>query len=60
MPTDGCSVCMLYLPTFLLSVGLLTFVYIDSLMVLAKPWSSLCMMVKLSGLVLCPEMLLCP
>ena len=26
---------------------------------LAKPWSSLPMMVKLSGLVLCPEMLLC-
>ena len=29
-------------------------------MVLAKPWSSFPIMVKLSGLVLCPEMLLCP
>ena len=29
-------------------------------MVLAKPWSSLPIMVKLLGLVLCPVMLLCP
>ena len=29
----------LYLPTFLLSVGLLTLMYIDSWIVLARPWS---------------------
>ena len=33
--------------------------YIDLLMVLAEPWSSLPMMVKLSGLVPWPEWLLC-
>ena len=48
------------LTIFLLSVGLLTLMYIDSLMVLARPWSSLLIMVKLSALVLCPDWLLCP
>ena len=42
-----------------MSVGLLTLMYIDPQMVLAKSWSSLPMMVKLSGLVLCPDWLLC-
>ena len=49
----------LYLPTFLLSVGLLTLMYIDSLIVLARPWSSFPIMVKFSGLVLCPVWVLC-
>ena len=40
--------------------GLLTLMYIDSLIVLARPWSSLPIMIKLSGLVLCPDWLLCP
>ena len=44
----------LYLPTFLLSVGLLTMIYIDSLIILTGPWSSLPIMFKLSGVVLCP------
>ena len=48
------------LTTFLLGVGLLTLMYINSLMVLAKLWSFLPMMVKLTWLVLCPEWLLCP
>ena len=39
----------LYLPTFLLSVGLLTLMNIDSFIVLAGPWFSLSMMLKLSG-----------
>ena len=50
----------LYLPTFLMSVGLLTLMYIDSLIILAKPWSSFPMMLKFSGLVLCPAWVLCP
>ena len=36
----------LYLPTFLLSVWLLTLMCIDSLMALARPWSSLPIMIK--------------
>ena len=40
----------LYLPTFLLSVGLLTLMYIDSLIVLAMPWYSLPMMLSCLGL----------
>ena len=32
--------------------------YVDSLIVLVKQWSSLPVMVKLSRLILCPEMLL--
>ena len=39
----------LHLPTFLLSVGLLTLIYIDSFIVLARPWSSLPMMLTFSG-----------
>ena len=49
----------LYLPTFLLSVGLLTLMNIDSFIVLARPWSSLPMILKLSGVVLCPVWVLC-
>ena len=49
----------LYLPTFLFSVGLLTLMNIDSLIVLARSWSSLLMMLKLSGVVLCPFWVLC-
>ena len=32
--------CKLNLPTFLLKLGLLTLMYIDSLIVLGVPWSS--------------------
>ena len=39
----------LYLPTFLLSVGLLTLMYIDSLIVLARPWYSLPIILKFQG-----------
>ena len=42
-----------------ISVGLLTQMYIDSLIVLARPWSSLPMMLKFSGVVLCPVWVLC-
>ena len=70
MPTEGCSVHVLnrtlshiwwrlYLPTFLLSVWLLTLMYIDSLIVLARPWSSLPIILEFSGLVLCPVWVLC-
>ena len=45
----------LYLLTFLFECGVADLMYIDSLIVLAKPWSSLPMMVVLSGLVLCPQ-----
>ena len=44
----------LYLPIFILSVGLLTLTWIDSFIFLARPWSSLPMMLKFSGVVLCP------
>ena len=40
--------------------GLLTLMYIDSIIVLARPWPSIPIMVKLSGLVLCPDWLPCP
>ena len=43
----------------LLSVGLLTLMYIDSLIVLAMPWSSPAIMLKFSSLVLCPVWVLC-
>ena len=49
----------LYLPTFLLNVGLLILMNIDSFIVLARPWSSLPMILKLSGVVLCPVWVLC-
>ena len=42
-----------------ISVGLLTLMYIDSLIVLARPWSSLLIIVKFSELVLCPAWVLC-
>ena len=47
------SIILQYLSTFLLSVGLLTLMYIDSLVVLDKPWSCLPIMLKFSGVVLC-------
>ena len=47
------------LPIFLFSVELLPLMYIDSLIVLARPWSSLPMMLKLSGVMLCPVWVLC-
>ena len=39
---------------FWFKVGLFTLMKIDSLMVLACPWSSLPMMLKLSSVVMCP------
>ena len=49
----------LNLPMFLLKVGLLTLVYIDSFINLVRPWSSLPMMLKLSEVALCPVQRLC-
>ena len=40
---------------FWFNVGLFTLMTIDSLMVLASPWSSLPMMLKLSSVVMCPS-----
>ena len=40
--------CKLNFPIFLLNVGLLTVIYIDTLIVLAMPWSSLPIVWKLS------------
>ena len=51
------KVILIHIP---IACGVVDPYVIDSLMVLAKQWSFLPMMVKLSGLVLCPEMLLCP
>ena len=48
--------CKLYFPMFLLSLGLLPLMSMDSLIDLAKPCSSLPIMLKLSGLVLWPAM----
>ena len=50
---------MIVLTHFLFSMGLLTLMYVDSLIVLASPWSSLPIMLKFSGMVLCPVWLLC-
>ena len=44
----------LCLPIFLFSAGLLILMYIDSFIILARPWSSLPMILKLSGVVLFP------
>ena len=44
----------LYLHMFLLSVGLLTLMYIDTFIVLARPLSSLSIMLKFSWVVLWP------
>ena len=49
----------LYLPMFWFNVGLFTLIKIDSLMVLAFPWSSLPMMLKLASVVLCPVFCMC-
>ena len=54
------KVILTHFPIECEAVRLLTLMYIDSLMVLAKPWSSLPMMLKFSGLVLCPVLVLCP
>ena len=47
--------CKLNLPIFLLRVGLLTLMYMDSLIVLAVSWSSLPIIWKLSCEVVWPE-----
>ena len=49
----------LYLPIFLLCVGLLTLMYIDSSTVLARPWSSLPIMLIFSGVLLWSVWVLC-
>ena len=46
--------CKLNLPVFLFRVGLLTLMYIDSLIVLAMPWSSLPIILKLSCVIIWP------
>ena len=46
--------CRLNLPIFLLRVGLSTLMYIDSLIVLTMPWSSLPIIWKLSCVVVFP------
>ena len=48
-----------YFPMFLLSEGSLTLMNMASLMFLVLPCDSLCMMVKHSGLIGCPVVLLC-
>ena len=50
--------CKLNLPIFLFSVGLLTLMYIDPLIVLALLWSSLPIIWKLSWVVVWPVLLL--
>ena len=49
----------LYIQMFWFNAGLFTLMKIDSLMVLACPWSSLPMMLKLSSVVLCPVCCMC-
>ena len=49
----------LYLPMFWFNVGLFTLMKMDSLVVLASPWSSLSMMLKLSSVVMCPFWCVC-
>ena len=46
--------CKLNLPIYVLSVGLLTLIYIDSLIVLAVPWSSLHIIWKFSWVIVWP------
>ena len=50
--------CKLNLPIVLFSMGLLTLIYIDSLIVLAMPWSFLPIIWKLSWVVVWPVLLL--
>ena len=49
----------LYLPMFWFKAGLFTLMKMDSLMVLAFPWSSLPMMLKLVSVMLCPHCCMC-
>ena len=49
----------LHLPMFWFNVGLFTLMKMDSLMVLALPWSSLPMMLKLVSVMLCPVCCTC-
>ena len=49
----------LYFPIFLFRVGLLTLMYIDSLMVLARLFSSLAMILKLFNVVTWPLLFWC-
>ena len=49
----------LYLPMFLFYVGLFTLMETASLMVLARPWSSISMMLKLLVVGMCPVCWMC-
>ena len=49
----------LYLPVFLFNVGLFTLMWMASFVVLARPWSSLTVMLKLLLVEVCPVCCMC-